>query len=310
MVEMLGVLAVVGVLSAVAVLGLRTAMDKHYATQTVNRLKLRAMSVSSQLLLGSTASLSEFNEIDGAYQIPNNLERKDAESFSLFVNDVPKAVCEQIQDLDWKMAKMSDCSDTTLKFKFLNDLSDCSDCTLDGFDCSGYGTECGKCSVVKGYTIDEGPTCEGSENGQYCVRGKCSVCREQYTWANNGCQLCSNLNGVASSNISVDDCHACVDAEDNPTHFIVNMGGSSCFKCTDTAWSMSGYTASLEECKRCSNRCLRRDKGICGIPGVTPQGVVYGTSFVGYALGTEEDDGYCVCAEGYHMENNSCVADS
>ena len=96
MVEMLGVLAVVGVLSVVAVAGLRTAMDKHYANQTINRLRLRAMSISSQRLLGQTPSLNDFNETDGAYTISNTPDVSESDVFLLTVNDVPKDVCEQI----------------------------------------------------------------------------------------------------------------------------------------------------------------------------------------------------------------------
>ena len=75
-------------------------------------------------------------------------------------------------------------------------------------------------------------------------------------------------------------------------------------QCSDTDWSFE-YVTNLEECGHCSNRCLRLDNKHCGIPGE----VGHNTSFVGYALDTENNSGYCVCAEGYHMVNNSCVAD-
>ena len=80
MVEMLGVLAVVGLLSIVGVAGFRTAMNKHYANQTIDRLTRRALTISSQRLLGQTPSLKGFVENDGAYVIPNTgLEIKDAD---------------------------------------------------------------------------------------------------------------------------------------------------------------------------------------------------------------------------------------
>ncbi len=87
------------------------------------------------------------------------------------------------------------------------------------------------------------------------------------------------------------------------------MSNGECYKCKDNtgndAEAYSAFvTTTLTECKRCSNRCYRQDVQRCGEPGKT-----YAfSSFVGYAM-DPAGSGNCVCATGYHMENNTCVAD-
>ncbi|MBQ3117130.1 MAG: hypothetical protein IJC11_02265, partial [Alphaproteobacteria bacterium] len=48
MLEMLGVLAVVGVLSVGGIMGYKFAMDKYQANQTVNDINLRALDILIQ----------------------------------------------------------------------------------------------------------------------------------------------------------------------------------------------------------------------------------------------------------------------
>ena len=258
MVEMLGVLAVIGALSVAGIMGFRSALDKHYATQTINRLKLRAMSVSSQLLLGSTASLSEFNETDGAYQISNTPDVSESDVFLLTVNDVPKAVCEQIVKMDWNITKInpSDCSETTLTFLFRNDLGDCSDCVNAGVQCNLYGKECGTCSSTKGFTPHDAD-CANNNNGSHCVRGYCSSCAENYYWANNACSPCTK-EGV----------HTTIESNRH------NCLGSMYYYVTDKKWLIGcnyNYvykdTVDEESCKACSNRCYLATDKSCRLAG-------------------------------------------
>ena len=119
MVEMLGVLAIIGILSIGGIMGFRYAMNKYDANETVNRLTKRAVMISSQRLLGQNANLDDFDPNDGKF--PIMLETiTDNESFSLLVNEVPQEVCQKIVQMDWLTPKMipEDCSDTSLKFNF------------------------------------------------------------------------------------------------------------------------------------------------------------------------------------------------
>ena len=62
MVEMLGVLAIIGVLSIGGIAGYSLAMTKYKTYNLINELNLRATIVSQQRLMGKEASLSEFTQ--------------------------------------------------------------------------------------------------------------------------------------------------------------------------------------------------------------------------------------------------------
>ena len=290
MVEMLGVLAVIGVLTIIGIAGFRYALNKHYANQTVERLMRRAVVVAGQANFGQNLSLHEFDENDGEYPISPILE-KNSESFTMTVNEVPQEVCQQIVGLEWKLAKIipENCSDETMEFMFLNDLTDCTGCQPETFPCEDYGTECGKCSPVKGYTRNDDDCTD--DNKRYCVMGRCSKCPAGQTIYNGDCTACSSIS-VTVGEMPVEDCHQCIDTQDKPTHFRINLG--HCIKCD----VLNSWPTSLEECNRCPNRCLRQYGSHCVVPGVGLN--------IGYVNG---NGGYCDCAEGYYMnENNQCLS--
>ena len=66
MVEMLGVLAVVGVLSVGSIAGYTYAMNKYYTNELLAGASERAVLVSAQLLAGTNPTLREFKDNDMA----------------------------------------------------------------------------------------------------------------------------------------------------------------------------------------------------------------------------------------------------
>ena len=66
MVEMLGVLAVVGVLSVGGIAGYTYAMDKHKSNELLNEASKRAVVVAAQIASGRPVSLREFEDNDTA----------------------------------------------------------------------------------------------------------------------------------------------------------------------------------------------------------------------------------------------------
>ena len=107
MVEMLGVLAVVGVLSIGGVAGYRYAVDKMNANEIINELKKRAITVSQQRVLGQGINLSEYGDralIKGTYSVsPISDYDGNASQFALEVAGVPERVCDMIIDSDWAL---------------------------------------------------------------------------------------------------------------------------------------------------------------------------------------------------------------
>ena len=290
MVEMLGVLAIMGLLTIMGIMGFRYAMNKHYANQTVERLMRRAVVLAGQANFGQNPSLHEFDENDGEYPISRTL-KSTSESFTMRVDNVPQEVCQQIVGMEWKLAKIipENCSDETMEFMFLNDLTDCTDCQPDTFPCEDYGKECGKCSVVKGYTRNDDDCSD--EDKPYCVLGKCSKCAPGQTTYNDGCKACSQIGVEILSD--PDACHQCIDNKGKPTRFLLDLG-----HCVDCNYNQNNWAASLEECNRCPNRCLTRDRHLCGLVG--------GNNFAAYTHG---EGGWCDCAEGYYLDTgNHCFS--
>ena len=107
MVEMLGVLAVMGVLSIGGVAGYRYAIDKMNANDIINEVKKRAVTASQQRILGQNISLTEYGDngrIKGLYDVAvTNDYTGDKGFFALTVSNVPQRVCDDILKQDWAM---------------------------------------------------------------------------------------------------------------------------------------------------------------------------------------------------------------
>ncbi len=100
MVEMLGVLAIMGVLSVGGVAGYRYAMDKLNANTIVDEVRKRAVTASQQRLLGRNIDLREYGSpdmISGAYQIyPLDRYNNSASFFGIDVTSIPQGICDHI----------------------------------------------------------------------------------------------------------------------------------------------------------------------------------------------------------------------
>ena len=100
MMEMLGTLSVVGVLSVSGIIGYSYAMDRYRANQTINDIKLRSASILIQKDRHDTVSLDEWPEMGSVgYPIIYN-----ADDDCIQVSNVPDDVCHMIfRDLTSEM---------------------------------------------------------------------------------------------------------------------------------------------------------------------------------------------------------------
>ena len=157
MVEMLGVLAIVGVLSVGAIGGYSYAMDKYRANQTIQDIQLRAGDVLAQVNTAHTVNLLQWPTTSTVgYPIGY-----DEEGGGILVSKVPERVCDMIfQELvpevivvingQSYIAYESVCAeDNTMKFMYGTSKEDYNPCpsgaSKDGK--GGYattidGTEC------------------------------------------------------------------------------------------------------------------------------------------------------------------------
>ena len=92
MVEILGTLTIIGVLSIGGIAGYSYAMDKYRANTIINDIMLRAIDVNTQFDSTGDANLSEWPTITaGKYTI--GLE---ADTIGIQVSDLPKHLCEMV----------------------------------------------------------------------------------------------------------------------------------------------------------------------------------------------------------------------
>jgi len=139
MVEMLAVLAIMGLITLTFIIGYRYAMARHRSHVIISRLTEMATGASAQLILQDDFNLDEFKSsgdtyllIQGAYpvMVEKNYGGKK-NHFALSVSGISRMVCNFIVQYDWKLPmgkKVNDgvgCQDgeaNTIMFVFDNDL--------------------------------------------------------------------------------------------------------------------------------------------------------------------------------------------
>ena len=98
MIEMLGVLAIIGVLSIGGILGYRRAVNNHQANTILDDVNRFAFVIleRSGLALGDVVSKGDFKE-NGIYTL-EGYQDTEPNLFSITVKNVPKGVCEPLLD--------------------------------------------------------------------------------------------------------------------------------------------------------------------------------------------------------------------
>ena len=105
MVEIIGVLVVVGVLSIGAVSGYKYGMNKYRTIQTINELKIRAVGLMQQVNRGEIVELNmEMGDKTGlGYTTDAWIDEKDQKYFYISLKNVPSEICKQILQEEWEL---------------------------------------------------------------------------------------------------------------------------------------------------------------------------------------------------------------
>ena len=124
MVEMLGVLAVIGVLSIGGIAGYMMAMNRHHSNSIVAGVSARAVIISTQKMMGRSAMHPADMEtnIDGYSVTVGEADDVCADCFEVVVADVPQGPCRYVLNQNW----------ATLEGIYLNNAVDSAE---DGSDC-------------------------------------------------------------------------------------------------------------------------------------------------------------------------------
>ena len=192
MVEMLGVLAVIGVLSVGGIAAYKNAMNKHEANSIRNEVNRRVVVWASDNAFGRGYSSFNENALGYQWQAP---EYEDKDDFIQFgVSGIEAEICEKVKSNDWKMVYVNENCTT---FAFKNDLTR-----------SEIQPTCGPCGVanpITGACNDDDSKCG---TGETCYNGYCSTCEDGEFKSKSGkCVSCNDLAVYAES--SADECHRC-----------------------------------------------------------------------------------------------------
>ena len=165
MIEMLGVLAVVGILSALSLWGFRTAMAKHCANTLLEAGQQRARTLFTQRVLNRPYNLNEYSdqETPGCGTISTTPITDLAGEIGLTVNNVRPAVCKEL------INKITD----TSTLRALVDPDDV-DVELQADDCDDLND----IALIYNQDLGNGQPCETADDCEticaLCVENMCT----------------------------------------------------------------------------------------------------------------------------------------
>lgn len=226
MVEILGVLAVVGLLSVGGIEGYRLAIDKHKANEVQEELRKRANEMSHQMQNGIDPVLDDFaDEVDGVkmeMMASDNEGFKpdfDDSQFAILVQNVPEGMAKQLlNDNAGLRAGIVGIKDSNLN-RFVNSLADLTpnsdgsydmayifDSTMDGICPAGQYVKDNKC-----VNCPDGKVCTGGTDFTECPAARkpnatgsaCIACSEGEVC---GCPHMSDGHGKCVDCIKNSDC--------------------------------------------------------------------------------------------------------
>ena len=226
MVEMLGVLAIIGVLSVGGIMGYSYGINKWRANETIKDINLRAIDLLTQLSQGKTPNLSTEWGDTGTVGYPITLN-SDYAPFEYFikVENVPFEVCEMIaqtmpQEVDIWINNATDDAENTCNKSEKNSM----DFFYEGFNPTGETPTDDICSSDANCT-----------ECQYCKAGYCINSADNTACANGHCER-----GVCFTNQQVPVTSSCSTNTD--------CGDEGCATCTDGACAFSnGATCTKDE---------------------------------------------------------------
>ena len=199
MVEMLGVLTIIGVLSVGGIIGLRQALTNARANDLIYEANKRATVVSGQLMFSNgTPSLSEFAQNEFSFGTFNSVTPQNG-TFTISINGVSEAVCAKAQSMASGMIVSftpQACSgdDNTVQLTYNNDLSEGESAASGGS--SGGSTHAP--TKWDGPLTGDGSTCAGTPKGecQVCING--SYIDSDAICLNQGKNIC--VDGICQGN--------------------------------------------------------------------------------------------------------------
>ena len=248
MVEMLGVLAIIGIVGMGGVKMYNVAMNKHHANTLIEQAQRRAVSAASQInLMGHAPSLADFSENSfGGGTFGGVTQEGLSKQFGIQVSGVSKPVCENIlssigtssairrlSPTDNPQTSLKSCQEeNTFLIVYNDDLSSSGGDTIY-CDNSACQTVCGQCVSEDGENkcINECPATptQCTQNSQ--CSGTCVGCVIPEGETTGTCQSCQRVAYLESTGTQWID-----------TGYIVNNNITDLEIDATVAWSKSNST--------------------------------------------------------------------
>ena len=235
MVEMLGTLAIMGVLTIGGVAGYRYAINKSNANTILNTVSMMAIVASTELTTHGSLTLPEWKDTNGNLSISGAFGVTTAQNndgtFSIIVSDMNDGVCEQIKGMDWK-----------LPYEIAYNGS------VDGTCSAGENNEI---AFAFAKTLNKNDVeASGGSGDDTTPPEEDIVCDAGYYLDGTECQLCAAGTYAAAG---ANSCTTC------PANTYSSAGAASCTDCpsgtTAPAGSTSAAACKVDLCsnKNCSN---------------------------------------------------------
>ena len=227
MVEMLGVLAVIGVLSVGGIAGYMMAMNRHHSNSILAGVSARAITVSAEKMMGHSAMHPADMEtnIDGYPVTVGEADDVCVNCFEVVVSDVPQGPCQYTLNQNWatpvgiylndsldSAENGSDCSEENNTIAFVFDTTLDADTTEREDRCTAYvGTSPNETGGYAGMATDGKTAC-------YCPEGK--------KWKDGNCFSDACATGSENCCESYQDCGANQYCQFTPTGCIDSQKGT------------------------------------------------------------------------------------
>ena len=286
MLEMLAVLAIMGVLTVGGIAAYTFAVSKHRANQIYNQVDLRAVAsfgnpLVRQTQIGQTYPLAGFDEI--VENITYQHQKTSGNGYDIIASHVPERVCRRLQDMTFPVPRSvtlneadlsSTCgADNTFVFHYdgLSVGKPSSGVTPIDCNCSG----CQSC---------ESGTCQDNDNlcgpKEVCVAGSCH-CAPGYEECGGSCYATCG-EGYMRDPVT---CDCVCEPQECPEHASWDTATCSCV-CED-GYDMCG--GSCHPVCNSSGMTGERDPNTCACTCIE---------------GTNADT--CACPAGYIYVNGQC----
>ena len=240
MIEMLGVLAIIGALSIVGLSTFHTAMTRHKTNELIEDVKSAGFIVVDELFENLPYD-EEGLDMAGKFQQHTSYTFKAfpeyETTFEILAKNVPYSVCEEVKKrkVDWieeikaNGKENGQAGDNICNTDDLNDISFFFNTELN----NKLNVEC------------RSPA-DCSSSKPYCRSGHCTKCETGVLLKDGSCAECPEINSFING-ITPEAyyCHMC------GKNYFVNTSGV-CFGCQGMG---NAQNASREECARCPNRC-------------------------------------------------------